>query len=113
MAFYKNYPHTFTLGKIGNLTIPNRIVMAPMGTATTGPDLRYDDKVIRLYEERAKGGVGMIITIGPGRQADAPTLKTPVAPSECPAMADPSVICRALTIDEIHKNGLALTGGLL
>lgn len=152
MAFYNNYPNTFKPGKIGSLTIPNRIIMAPMGTGLTGPDLRLADDVIRLYEERAKGGTGMIITecnrvapdvdpfpivtptprldlpdklakisqyaetvseygtvpgmmvsLGPGRQADAPKLKTPVAPSECPAQGDPSVTCRALTVDEIHR----------
>lgn len=47
--------------KIGNLEIPNRILMAPMGTKAD-----YDGGFSRrdwdYYEERAKGGTGMIIT---------------------------------------------------
>lgn len=36
--------------------------MAPMGTSHTGPDLRFSEELIQFYEERAKGGVGMIIS---------------------------------------------------
>lgn len=47
--------------KIGKLEIPNRILMAPMGTKAD-----YDGGFSRrdwdYYEERAKGGTGMIIT---------------------------------------------------
>lgn len=42
------------------------------------------------------------ITLGTGNQADAPQLAQPVSASECPAYNDPSVTCRALTIDEIR-----------
>lgn len=50
----------FKKGKIGNLTIKNRIVMSPMGTSAD-PDGGYGPKAIRYYEERAKGGFGLII----------------------------------------------------
>lgn len=152
MGYYKNYPHLFSPGKIGNLTIPNRIVMAPMGTCHIGTDWRFNEGLIKFYEQRAKGGTGMIISecnfvapeidpfplfkgtarldspnkvaplaqyaeriseygtipalqlsLGFGRQADAPKVAQPVAPSECPAHQDPSVTCRALTVDEIHQ----------
>ena len=62
MSYYKHYPHLFAPGKIGNLTIPNRVMLAPMGTSHTGPDLRFSEELIEFYEERAKGGVGMIIS---------------------------------------------------
>lgn len=46
--------------KIGNVTLKNRIVMSPMGTSVE-PDGGYAPKAIRYYEERAKGGFGLII----------------------------------------------------
>jgi len=56
------YPHLFTVGKIGSLKLKNRVVMPAMGTrlATTNGELT--EQQIRYYEERAKGGTGLIIT---------------------------------------------------
>lgn len=48
-------------GNIGNLELKNRVYMAPMGTPTE-PDGSYSDRCIRYFEERAKGGTGLIIT---------------------------------------------------
>lgn len=55
------YPHLFTVGKIGSLKLKNRVVMPAMGTrmATTNGELT--EQQIRYYEERAKGGTGLII----------------------------------------------------
>ncbi|NMA66363.1 MAG: FAD-dependent oxidoreductase [Clostridiaceae bacterium] len=47
--------------KIGNMNLRNRMYMAPMGTSTD-PDGSFSDRSIRYYEERAKGGFGLIIT---------------------------------------------------
>ena len=41
------------------------------------------------------------LSIGMGRQSDAPHLVPPVAPSECPAVNDPDIICKELTHSEI------------
>ena len=46
---------------IGNVKIKNRIAMAPMGTTSDG-DGGYSVRSIRYFEERAKGGTGLIIT---------------------------------------------------
>ena len=46
---------------IGKMKLKNRIYMAPMGTSTD-PDGSFSDRSIRYYEERAKGGFGLIIT---------------------------------------------------
>lgn len=51
----------FEKGKIGKLELRNRIVMDPMGT-TADPDGGYSTRCIRYFEERARGGVGMVIT---------------------------------------------------
>ncbi|WP_318502431.1 hypothetical protein [Bacillus sp. T3] len=46
----------FEKGKIGQLTLKNRVVMPAMGTSLPGPDGEMNDHVIAYYEERAKGG---------------------------------------------------------
>ncbi|HKJ96388.1 MAG TPA: NADH:flavin oxidoreductase, partial [Thermoplasmataceae archaeon] len=49
-------------GRIGNLTIKNRIVMAPMISNLGNPDGSTNNNHIAYLEERAKGGAGLIIT---------------------------------------------------
>lgn len=53
----------FEAGKIGKLSIKNRIVMAPMGLGgLSEPDGRLGERAKDYYVARAKGGVGLIIT---------------------------------------------------
>jgi hypothetical protein len=47
---------------IGNLTVRNRIVMAPMISNLCNPDGSTSESHMAYLEERAKGGVGLIIT---------------------------------------------------
>jgi len=49
---------------IGKLKIKNRVVMAPMSLNLTQNGF-VTDRMVRFFEERAKGGVGLI-TIGDG-----------------------------------------------
>ncbi|WP_042355711.1 FAD-dependent oxidoreductase [Bacillus rubiinfantis] len=56
-----NYRHLFENGKIGSLTLKNRIVMPAMGTNLSGPNGEVTPQQIAYYEERAKGGTGLII----------------------------------------------------
>ncbi len=51
----------FEKTKIGSMKLKNRIVMGPMGT-TGEADGSYCTEGIRYFEERAKGGAGLIIT---------------------------------------------------
>lgn len=46
---------------IRGLEIQNRIVMAPMGTLANNLDGTISERAIDYYEERAKGGTGLII----------------------------------------------------
>jgi hypothetical protein len=48
-------------GRIGQLELPNRIVMTPMGSNLAEPDGTLGERIIRYYEERARGGVGLLI----------------------------------------------------
>ncbi len=56
------YAKLFEKGKIGKLTIKNRIVMTPMGTGFAAASGEASEEITRFYEERAKGGVGLIIS---------------------------------------------------
>ncbi|MBU3182872.1 NAD(P)/FAD-dependent oxidoreductase [Clostridium psychrophilum] len=51
----------FEKTNIGRMKLKNRIVMAPMGT-TADVDGGYNERSINYFVERAKGGVGLIIT---------------------------------------------------
>lgn len=57
----KHFPHLFKKGKIGNFTTKNRIVMLPMARQFQGMNGEVTQKTIDYFEQRAKGGVGMII----------------------------------------------------
>ena len=46
---------------IGKLQLKNKIVMAPMGSNFAGEDGHTTEQLESYYEERAKGGVGLII----------------------------------------------------
>lgn len=56
------YPKLFEKGRIGNLELKNRIVMTAMGCSLASSTGEASDQIIRYYAERARGGVGLIIT---------------------------------------------------
>ena len=47
--------------QIKHLTLPNRIVMAPMATDLTSEKGRVTEKLVDYYQRRAQGETGMII----------------------------------------------------
>ncbi|MGI4860652.1 MAG: FAD-dependent oxidoreductase [Janthinobacterium lividum] len=54
------YPQLFSPYRIGNLTLRNRTVMAPMSTNLSAPDGAVSPAQIAFYRARAEGGIGMI-----------------------------------------------------
>ncbi|MEL7654528.1 MAG: FAD-dependent oxidoreductase [Bacillota bacterium] len=59
------YPYTelFSPIRVNRLTLKNRLVMAPMGNISMCDETgRPNDKMLKYFEERAKGGVGLITT---------------------------------------------------
>lgn len=56
-----NYPHLFQPYTIRNMTVKNRIVMMPMGSDLAGHNGQMSDEHIKYYEQRARGGVGLIL----------------------------------------------------
>ena len=54
--------HLLSPTRIGSLELRNRIAMAPMGVEIVDADGHVREPVIRYYEERARGGAGLLIT---------------------------------------------------
>jgi 2,4-dienoyl-CoA reductase-like NADH-dependent reductase (Old Yellow Enzyme family)/thioredoxin reductase len=52
----------FNPGSIGNLYLDNRLIMAPMGNSLADNDGGTTQGLIDYYRERARGGVGLVIT---------------------------------------------------
>lgn len=57
------YEKMFEPIKINKLTVKNRLIMAPMGNISMCDETgRPNEKMLKYFEERAKGGVGLITT---------------------------------------------------
>ena len=56
------YKMLFSPMKIGSCEIKNRIVMPPMMMGFGEPSGKPTEMLMDYYEERAKGGTGLIIT---------------------------------------------------
>ncbi|WP_105615801.1 oxidoreductase [Vallitalea okinawensis] len=57
-----SYQNLFQPKKIGNKVAKNRIIMSPMEDNMANTDGSLSEKTIAYYEERAKGGAGIIMT---------------------------------------------------
>ena len=55
------FPTLFSPCKIGNVEIKNRICKAPQTTGLSHMDGTVSERLVRCYEDLAKGEVGMII----------------------------------------------------
>lgn len=55
------FPKLTEPGRIGSLIVRNRIVSSPMITGYATRDGMVTDRLLKFYEEKAKGGVGLII----------------------------------------------------
>jgi 2,4-dienoyl-CoA reductase-like NADH-dependent reductase (Old Yellow Enzyme family)/thioredoxin reductase len=51
----------FKPSKIGSMVLANRVIMAPMYTQIADENGRVSDRLCAYYEERARGGMGLII----------------------------------------------------
>lgn len=55
------FEHLLSPGRIGPVALRNRIVMSAMGTNLAEEDGCAGERIQRYYEERARGGVGLVI----------------------------------------------------
>ena len=52
-----SFPHLMSPGRIGSMTLRNRIIMSPMGSNLAEPDGFCGERIARYYAARAEGGV--------------------------------------------------------
>ncbi len=57
----KKYENLFSPISIKTMTVKNRVAMLPMGTNFGGQNGEFLEEHIKYYEQRAKGGTGLII----------------------------------------------------
>ena len=57
-----SYEHVLQPGCIGSLELPNRVIMAPMGTEMGTHEGLFTEREIAYYTERARGGTGLVVT---------------------------------------------------
>ena len=102
------YAHLMSPGVIGGVRIQNRIVQAPMGTGMIR-DGRVTDGDIAFMEERARGGVGLIIT-GAGPVHETSTVAGRIL-NEAWDEGGAELLRRR--VDAVHAHGTAMFGQIL
>ncbi|GGM29329.1 NADH:flavin oxidoreductase [Paraliobacillus quinghaiensis] len=84
------YPLLFSQGSIGSVVLKNRAVMPAIGTSLAKASGEASQELIQYYEERAKGGCGLIITeitkIDEEYGAGLPTQLTATSPKYIPQL---------------------------
>lgn len=86
--------------ELGPVTLPNRIVMAPM-TRQFSPDRVPGENVAEYYRRRAAGGTGLIITEGV-TLADPASTPAPTIPA---LAGEPSLDGWRQVVDAVHAEG--------
>lgn len=56
-----SYEHVLQPGRTGSLELPNRVVMAPMGTEMGTHEGLFTEREIAYYTERERGGTGLVV----------------------------------------------------
>lgn len=111
-----HYPELFTPTKIGKVVIKNKLSMAPMGpVGYADANGAFNQRIQDYYVERAKGGIGLIITGICNVDMDMEGMSKPGLPS--PTQTPLAFIHAAYQMNErVHAYGakifIQLTGGL-
>ncbi|OBR94228.1 MULTISPECIES: FAD-dependent oxidoreductase [Clostridium] len=95
------YQKLFSSKNIGSMTVRNRIVMTAMGNHLAEADGSVSESDIAFYGERAKGGVGLIIT-------ECACINLEIGKGNCHQIAvddDKYIEGLKRMADEIHKYG--------
>ncbi|MCK7477477.1 MAG: hypothetical protein M0C28_08285 [Candidatus Moduliflexus flocculans] len=61
-SFQKQYKQLFSEGRIGQVTLRNRVVLPPLEVGMANFDGTPSEQLISYYEERARNGLGLLIT---------------------------------------------------
>ena len=102
------YPHLFEPGSIAGLPLRNRIVQSAMGTGMA-EDGRVSARDLAIQEERAAGGVGLIVF---GGTAVHPTSRFP-ARILIESWDEAVVESLRVRAEAVHRHGAAMIGQLI
>ena len=92
------YPHLLAPLTIGSVTLPNRVIM---GSMHTGLEERGDwNRVAEYYAERARGGVGLMVTGGM-----APNREGGVFPGAAGLYSAQDIANHRMVTDRVHDAG--------
>lgn len=91
------YPHLFKELDLGFTTLPNRILMGSMHTGLEDERGGFK-KLAAFYKERAKGGVGLIVTGG-----ISPNFRGRIAPFGCQLSFPWQIGKHSLVTDAVHE----------
>ncbi|PIE14153.1 MAG: NADPH-dependent 2,4-dienoyl-CoA reductase [Rhodobacterales bacterium] len=93
-----NYPHLLAPLNLGHTTLKNRVLMGSMHTnlEETGDW----NRVAEFYAERARGGVGLMVTGG-----IAPSLEGGVFPGAAGLYTDKDITNHKIVTDRVHEGG--------
>jgi len=99
----RRYRKLFQPGRIGDLVVRNRLVMAPMNLNFTEYPYNFSKQYIDAIEERAKGGVGLVITAHVKAESEI----DPYPVGGMPASLDREVNLRrfAELAEVVHRHG--------
>jgi len=99
-------------GRIGSLEVPNRVLLAPMGTEMCTPDGRSTEREAAYYAARAAGGTGVVMSGITAVQSDTEPITHGLARID----TDEHIPGIARIVERVHAAGglfaLQLTAGL-
>lgn len=95
------YSRLFTPFRLGSLTLPNRIALAPMTRTSAEASGLANDRMVRYYTRFAEGGFGLIITEG-----TYPDLAHSQAYANQPGIADEQQAASwKPVVEAVHRGG--------
>jgi 2,4-dienoyl-CoA reductase (NADPH2) len=96
----QSFPHLMRPGKIGTMSVRNRLVMSPMETMYGTPDGLPSERTRDYFAARAKGGVGLI-TVG----ATGIDHHHPETPGGLHLGTDAAVGAHRALVEVVHEHG--------
>ncbi|WP_233147959.1 FAD-dependent oxidoreductase [Mycobacterium sp. IS-836] len=94
------FPHLLAPGRIGAMTVRNRLVMSPMETMYGTPDGLPSQRTRDYFAARARGGVGLI-TLG----ATGIDHRHPETPGGLHLATDEAVDAHRALVEAVHEHG--------
>lgn len=94
------FPHLLAPGRIGTMTVRNRIVMSPMETMYGTPEGLPSDRTVAYFAARAAGGVGLV-TVG----ATGIDPLHPETPGGLQIGGDDAVAAHRRLVEAVHEHG--------